>query len=1045
MKKSAKFFLGLYFMMAAALITTNSSFSSNSNAALKVTFDNEPVGSLPPTILQGKSIPDGNVYVVDATSSPPDPFGGDSNRSITVYQQSQDMVPRLVFSVHSSGQSEIQKGRWKMRFWPDDDTNRSPRCLMSIGSQGEYAVVLQCIGRRFFLIDSEGVAKPFDQAPVRLGEENALDIEFDTIAGTFRGTLNGVILSYDGKTVLPISKTLNEITEVTIWLRGNNQRFFFDDIILESEEDSIGETTFHPANSLLYTGPAIGQDSNNITDKKPLGTLVIDITLPPDATTLPEGDQRPARVELDFIQLLQKAKLKGVPDLSTLHIVRLNEKGEPVPGAKFAYANDPFCVPFRWDDASIPEDFPSVEKPVNPTTGKLERELIPKGGNYFNVSGEGLKGNLVWTHTRMRNDIGPNRYRISVDILPQGSPTSDPPRGWIGDGVARFTDRPPSTTGSSHTRIDITDWNGDGLPDIIYGESAGYLFVLPNRGTMENPVFDRAQFICDADGLPIDAGSTSAPHIVDWDGDGHDDLLVGTHWNRILFFRNVATEGTPRFEYVGPITLDGKPLELPIEPIIGRPAKAFFRDYYPVIETVDWDGDGKLDLIAGGYVTGRMFVFKNVGRSRDGTPILKALGPITTADGEPINVGDWSAAPTIADFNGDGLFDIISGNFPMSRESQAKDTPLKYYKNVGTVQKPIFQEEALSIEGNPPRGALYTPRAVDLNNDDLIDLVVSSGSRIFWLENIGDKNTPKFRIREEFSPTWGNSPLPAGQFLDWNGDGLPDAVHNYTVFLNSGSGDPFLMTEKINILPPGVNIAHPSGIGDDWFYPRLFDFNGNGEYDILFGDWYGQIWLHRKLDDGSYDVEGVLLRLESGDPIKVGPKGDLDPETNFRALQGARTVFTAHDFTGDGKTDIVTGDTFGIVKLFENVGTNEEPVFREAQELGNLGNRLSVDKVDWDEDGCMDVIAGSANGRVAVFLNQPNQPSHKRFAAAIDPGIPPIPQPRIITVDLNTDGDVDLFLPSTQGSVWLERSFLRHGYAEGKITEVNVTYPSKKD
>lgn len=253
------------------------------------------------------------------------------------------------------------------------------------------------------------------------------------------------------------------------------------------------------------------------------------------------------------------------------------------------------------------------------------------------------------------------------------------------------------------------------------------------------------------------------------------------------------------------------------------------------------------------------------------------------------------------------------------------------------------------------------------------------------------------------------------------------------------------MTEKINILPPGVNIAHPSGIGDDWFYPRLFDFNGNGEYDILFGDWYGQIWLHRKLDDGSYDVEGVLLRLESGDPIKVGPKGDLDPETNFRALQGARTVFTAHDFTGDGKTDIVTGDTFGIVKLFENVGTNEEPVFREAQELGNLGNRLSVDKVDWDEDGCMDVIAGSANGRVAVFLNQPNQPSHKRFAAAIDPGIPPIPQPRIITVDLNTDGDVDLFLPSTQGSVWLERSFLRHGYAEGKITEVNVTYPSKKD
>lgn len=42
-------------------------------------------------------------------------------------------------------------------------------------------------------------------------------------------------------------------------------------------------------------------------------------------------------------------------------------------------------------------------------------------------------------------------------------------------------------------------------------------------------------------------------------------------------------------------------------------------------------------------------------------------------------------------------------------------------------------------------------------------------------------------------------------------------------------------------------------------------------------------------------------------------------------------------------------------------------------------------------------------------------------------------QPRVLLGDLNADGDDDLYFPSTQGSVFVERSFLNRGYARASI------------
>lgn len=596
--------------------------------------------------------------------------------------------------------------------------------------------------------------------------------------------------------------------------------------------------------------------------------------------------------------------------------------------------------------------------------------------------------------------------------------------------------------GADHCRIDLDDWNDDGLVDLVVGESYGHVFWWPNRGTPTEPKFPYSKFVFDSEGLPIDVGSSSAPKIVDWDGDGIKDLLLGAEWNRILIFRNEGTNSKRQLRYAGFLRADGDILQLPITPLERGSEDIFKRDYYPVLETVDWDADGDIDLLAGGYITGRVFFYENKGPDKDGLPVLTFRGPLE-ADGKPLNVGHWCAAPCAADFDADGDLDLMSGNMPVGLsggDAEGKGNFLRYYENTGTPQMAKLQERPFPATGKFPRARLATPRAADLDQDGDLDLVVSARDNIFLFDNEGNAGSSHFHTHTQPLPSqWSTARIPASQFLDWNNDGRPDLFTraHYSIRLNSGVGNPWSWKEEIPILPKGQFIAHASGIGDDWFWPFLDDLDQDGQLDILFGDWHGHVWFHknRSTDEHrEFDIEGSKLKHRSGDPIKVGPIG-LDVKTNFNALQGARTVLTVADFDRDGQRDLVVGDTYGKVRLFRNVGTPAEPVFADPVEIGDLGIRLLVDATDWNQDGWTDVIAGAANGRVRVFLNN-GEKSTARFAEGFDPELPPIAQPRVLCVDLNGDGDEDLFLPSTQGSCLVERSFLMHGYAHGQVVEI---------
>ena len=388
-----------------------------------------------------------------------------------------------------------------------------------------------------------------------------------------------------------------------------------------------------------------------------------------------------------------------------------------------------------------------------------------------------------------------------------------------------------------HSRVTVADWNADGLADMLIGGSKGQVLFYPNWGTKMEPRFSYAQLVMTADGKPLDVGWGAAPLAVDWDGDGLLDLLCGCERNRILFYHNAGRPGAPQLVNRGFVTAEGGPIALPIRPVPKSPEGIYTHDYYPVLEAVDWNGDGKTDLLAGGAVTGRIFLFQNTGVADDGTPILASHG-LLEADGKVLNVVDWCAAPCAADFDGDGDLDLISGNMPLTDgggDSSDAEHFLRYYENVGNCTAPELVERDFPRTGKFPNAVLGTPRAVDFDDDGVLDLVVSAGENVFLYRNAGTRSAPRFAVHAKaLACPWGSVPLPTFglQFRDWDGDRLPDMLSGLTIYRNLGNGE--YAAEPL--LAGGDKIDHPAPRGESGSSRRFpTSNNGDGQFQI----WHG--------------------------------------------------------------------------------------------------------------------------------------------------------------------------------------------------------------
>ena len=87
--------------------------------------------------------------------------------------------------------------------------------------------------------------------------------------------------------------------------------------------------------------------------------------------------------------------------------------------------------------------------------------------------------------------------------------------------------------------------------------------LLLDAAALGAPDLDANQYIYDG-GSPLQVGVMSAPSVVDWNGDGAKDLLVGqfTH-GKIWLYLNQGTDRAPVLKFISFLQAGGRDIRLP--------------------------------------------------------------------------------------------------------------------------------------------------------------------------------------------------------------------------------------------------------------------------------------------------------------------------------------------------------------------------------------------------------------------------------------------------------------------------------------------------
>lgn len=767
-----------------------------------------------------------------------------------------------------------------------------------------------------------------------------------------------------------------------------------------------------------------------------------------------DRDQLVARCDLDLPVLLRQAGVSGYVDLSSLQVHGFDSTtGEPIPFPSFD-GRSPFDRPCRFEDNALPEAYPDRVGAASDTTDGRPRVLErPRGGRLFNREMDPIAGRLMWVHTQVGD--ARSHYCIYFNVVSRRELVGPAPAHWLGDvDLYRRAEGAP-IGGMSHWNICAADYNGDGLFDLMGGVEKGQLYYFPNHGVPGRPRFVGCRVPMDEEG-PIDAGWYCTPFMTDWDDDGLVDVLVGTQHSGILWWKNVGTAAEPKLSHRGFIQADGKRLEVPATPVPEDHAGIFKVDYYNAPTVCDWDGDGLPDILTGGYTTGRIFFYRGTGRGQDGVPKLTLVGPLE-ADGEVIDTG-WSATPTTYDFDGDGKLELITGSWDFQQAHNA-DRYLMYFVNEGTRAEPRMVRKPFPKRGSFPRNIIARVAVADWNGDRLPDLLVGdhSGDTGIFL-NRGSASEPLWEWDgANVTGAWGFVPLSLAQgpedyiiltydhmitsIADINGDGKLELMSGDEIHTLSGSPHAPVLVRRGEATVNGERLLNPGpGYGDEYNWNVFSDWDRDGHLDILCGTQQGNVFFHRNTGspDGMSFEPGGKLKLTGGEDLKVGPAVHDDPKDvkDFTELQGSRIKFIAADIDGDAIDDLVITETFNNIWVFRNTVAGGIDTLEPGVLAVKLPSRTRLSTLDWNNDGKLDLIDGQTPEDTGTIHLNRSEPGHIAF----DPPIKPLKLPWVFygagffPMDFNRDGDEDFLIQSEFYLFWAERSFVRHGYAAASLT-----------
>ena len=345
------------------------------------------------------------------------------------------------------------------------------------------------------------------------------------------------------------------------------------------------------------------------------------------------------------------------------------------------------------------------------------------------------------------------------------------------------------------------DWDGDGRIDLIVGDEDGTVCWVRNTGRRYKgmPLFKSPkQFRQKADLLKF--GALCTPVSVDWDGDGLDDLVVGNSAGELAFFKNLTGGENPSWAAPKLFRIGRKPLRVMAgyNGSIQGPAERKWGYTAPCV--CDWDGDGKLDVVMN-QIFGKVQWYRGKGkgslRLEEARPVEVAWdGPAPKPEGNWWNpapgefVTQWRTTPFVIDFNGDGLQDIITLDTEAylalyaGRPDGRLDPPQRIfwgencsdYYNMDGVRN---AEPGLLLLNYRPggRGGRRKLCVADWDMDGVLDVIVDSKMGACLFKGLGwDGRLYRLRYEGDLCSTELEHHTTSPTIVDWNADGVPDLL-----------------------------------------------------------------------------------------------------------------------------------------------------------------------------------------------------------------------------------------------------------------------------
>jgi len=546
----------------------------------------------------------------------------------------------------------------------------------------------------------------------------------------------------------------------------------------------------------------------------------------------------------------------------------------------------------------------------------------------------------------------------------------------------------------------LTDINGDGKLDIMAFDNASPANVVEVLGDGTG-----------AFGSPSLLGqlTTSAPgnmFFADFNGDGKIDFAGQTEGGQLQV--TLAT---------GAGLFANAPVNLVTPDAVYGACNS---------ETGDLNGDGKPEIVSFNCsANNTITIYVNNGDGSFGTGVYYN-------NNSDLDQRIYDGA--IADMNGDGKNDIVAIN------DDAGDVSVFLGHGDGTVE---VEPSSYAVGGY----AWNTPLIADFNGDGIPDVVESDDLySLVYLKGYGDgtfRAAPTYTLPNSFDQDGYSYSVASG---DFNGDGIADVVVNgynnfgatgVTVYLGKGDGtfnpgDSYGTSATMSFVAVGdfngdgkLDIAAIDRGGD------LLDiFLGNGDGTFSIGGTYGTSSRGsaagaQELVVGDFNKDGKLdiavANANTGDVGVLLGNGDgtFAPAVSYAITGYSPFDIAAADLNGDGYPDLAVtaysdgGVTVGILLSNSEVpGTFGTVHFVSVNgspnniALGSLRNNGKLDMAVTENSG------STFSGQIEIFLNDgtgtfPTAPT--AYPASAIGGATGDSYPEDIQMfDMNGDGNLDL-------------------------------------